>query len=204
MQRAALLSGLFLAQILYDSVFSTLETYTWRLVFIYFLSLWKNQISTYLNHVKVKFARNWDKPYVRLSDIPPPSIKEKMHVAWDILMSVGEDDSQNLGSVHGAEHGAGSDNASSMETSSGGSSDLDTDNDISEVLRMHGIRGVNELHGVNTENRVNDHADIVMDTQEESQNTSADRNGGSLTSNQQVLHTDGFRVTIEFMVNRTV
>lgn len=68
---------------------------------------------------------------------------------------------------------------------------------------IHGIRGV-DLQGVNAEKGVNDHVDTVMDTQEESQNTSADRSGGSSANNQQVPHTNGFRMSIEFLVDRTV
>jgi hypothetical protein len=147
-----------------------------------------------LNHVKAKFARKWDEPYIRYSedDIPSPSIRDEINIVGDTLMKVEENGGENLGSIHGADHGAGSDNTRSMEISSAGSSDLDTDSDISEILMMHGIGGVNELQGVNTENRVNGHVDSVMDTQEGFQDMIVGRNGGSSIMNQQVLHPNGF------------
>jgi hypothetical protein len=168
-----------------------------------FLSLWKNGLSNYLNHVKAEFARKWEVPYIRYSedDIPSPSIEDEIDDVGDTLMKVEENNGENLGSIHGANHGAGSDDTSSMETSSAGSSDIDTDSDISEIVMMHGIGGVNELQGVNTEHGDNGHIDS---TQEESQNMRADCNSGSSTNNQQVLHANGFRMSIEFLVNRTV
>lgn len=171
-----------------------------------FLSLWKDGLSNYLNHVKAEFTRRWEDPYIRYSedDTLSPSVENEIDELGDTIMKNEKNNGESLGSVHGADHGAGSDNTSSMETSSAGSSDLDTDSDISEILMMQGIRGVNELLGVNTEHGVNGHVDSVMDTQEESPNMCAGCNGESSNNNRHVLHANGLRVTIEFLVNRTV
>lgn len=166
---------------------------------IYFLSLLKDQIQEYLNHVKAEFARTWEEPYVRYfeNEISSPLIKDEMSVAGDVLMDIEANDGENSGGVPTVETWTGTGNASSMETSSAGSSDLDTDSDISEILKMNGIGGTNGINGVNS---ANGHVDTVMELQE----GTADRNGDSSINNQEVPHTNGVLVTIEFIRNGTL
>jgi hypothetical protein len=140
---------------------------------IYFLSLLKDQIREYLDHVKAEFGRTWGEPYIRYldNDIQSYSLKDGMSATGDISMEIEANDGDDSLSHVCAEPRVESDDTGSMETSSAGSSDLDTDSDISELMRMNGMSGVNRIntvHGMNNVNGVNGY--------EGSQNTTADPN----------------------------
>lgn len=161
---------------------------------VYSLGLLKDQIQEFLDHVKAEFWRKWGDPYVRYSegDDSQSSVKDEVSEVGDLLPWIPAHDGRISGSDDGARPGAGSDGITSMETSSAGSSDLDTDSAVPENMMMNamsgsngtnGIRhvnGVNEVSGVNGVNGVNGHSDIVMEQHENFQNTST-HNGNNPT-----------------------
>ncbi|KAJ5464528.1 uncharacterized protein N7458_000214 [Penicillium daleae] len=149
--------------------------------------LLKDQIREYLDHVKAEFGRTWGEPYIRYldNDIQSYSLKDGMSATGDISMEIETNDGDDSLSHVCAEPRVESDDTGSMETSSAGSSDLDTDSDIIRTNE-------NERH------------EWMMKHHEGSQNTTADPNNQNPIENGQLPYTNGFRITIEFTTNGMV
>ncbi|KAJ5175591.1 uncharacterized protein N7482_001468 [Penicillium canariense] len=113
---------------------------------MYFISLLKNDIKEYLDHVKANFAKQWGHPYsyyCESDDSPSPPLQE-MDGAHEASIEAERGDFEHSASDEGSAGSATrvkSEDANSMETSNAGSTDLNTDSDLTEALVENRVNG---------------------------------------------------------------
>lgn len=181
---------------------------------VYSLGLLKEQIQEFLDYVKSEFWKSWEQPYVRYHqrNDSPSSVKDEGSEAGEPLSWIPEHVGWDTGNGDVDASGAGTEETLSMETSSPGSSDIDTDSGLSDTMvdfarevngtdESNHINGVNGANGVNGVNGFNGHGRPAIEHHEDSWGTSANRNGDNATESQQALGINGYRMTPESMTN---
>lgn len=180
---------------------------------VYSLSLLKEQIQEFLDYVKSEFWKSWEEPYVRYHprNRSPSSVKDEGSEAGERLSWIPEHGGWDTAGED-VDAAAGTHETLSTETSSPGSSDLDTDSGLSDTMEdvarevnetdePNHTNGVNGANGVNGVNAFNGHGHPAIEHHEDSRATSADRNRDNPTESQQAIETNGYRRTSEPMTN---
>lgn len=162
---------------------------------VYSLGLLKEPIQEFLDYVKSEFWKSWEQPYVRYHQRngSPSSVKDEGSDAGERLSWIPEHGGWDTASED-VDAGAGVEETHSMETSSPGSSDLDTDSgrEVNGTDESYHINGVNGANGFNGVNGFNVHGHLAIEHHEDSWATSADRNRDNPTEFQQALDINGY------------